>query len=384
MKLAKQWSLGVLAVFFAACGGGNKPVTADAQVLAPPPKALDAPKPEEKAVAPLPEPKLDLPSAAKKYVADMTAAWAAKDPKKSSAVYASDAVVAITGPKGWDETGPAGMEQGLAGYYTAFPDLKLTYTRVIGRGNVAVAEWVFTGTNTGSMRGQKPTNKKVGYRGASVLTFASDGKVKRENVYFDMATMMGQAGLGPKGPPVRAVEATPTGATTFWIAADGDPASDTLAKIWLTDAQKGAKDLAALATDDIVVSNQYMPSDTKGKKAFEKDVSEGLKAFAEPKFSGTTCVPATDLIACEYTWTATWKGPAMGMKPTGKTGTVHSLEVFEIKNGKVARTTAYANGVEFASTFGLMDAPPPAAPPPTAPPAAAAAAPPAAAASAKK
>ncbi len=189
-----------------------------------------------------------------------------------------------------------------------------------------------------------------------VLWFANDGRVKREHVYFDMGTMMGQLGVGPKGAPVRPVEATPTAPTEMIIAKDGEAATDATAKSWFALAAKGdAKAVGAAATDDVVVSTQYMPADTKGKKALEKDVAEGAKAFVDQKMDVTTCVPVADVTACEYTWTATWKGPAMGMKPTGKTGTVHSVEIIKAKDGKVAATTAYANGAEFAASFGLMD-----------------------------
>jgi len=247
------------------------------------------------------------------------------------------------------------METNLAGYFTAFPDLKLTYTRVIGKGNLAVAEWVFTGTNKGDFMGGKATNKKVGYKGASVLTFGPDGKVTRESAYFDMTTMMGQLGKGPKGAPTRPVQKDPTAATEFVFAKD-DASSDALARTWFSAATKGdGKALSGMVTDDVVVSLQYAPADSKGKKVVEKETVDGAKSFVDQSTSVTICVPAGDYIACEYTWKATFKAPAMGMKPTGKTGTVHSLEVLKVKDGKVSHTTAYANGLEFASTFGLMD-----------------------------
>ncbi|HTJ82846.1 MAG TPA: nuclear transport factor 2 family protein [Polyangiaceae bacterium] len=318
------------------------------------PTAEPTAAPTAEAVAP--QPKLDLADATKKYITGSAAAWAAKDPKKNSALYADGAVVAIPGPKGWEEVKATDMEKSLAGYFTAFSDLKMTYTRVVARGDMAVAEWVFTGTNDGDMMGQKATKKKVGYKGASVIWFANDGRVKRENVYFDMGTMMGQLGMGPKGQKVRPVEATPSAATEFLIAKDGEAATDALAKSWFATSMKSdGKALAALATDDIVMSAQYMPADIKGKAALEKNVAEGGKAFVDQKADVTGCVPVGDLTACEYTWTATWKGPAMGMKPTGKTGTVHSLAVVKTKDGKVAMATEFANGTEFAGSFGLMD-----------------------------
>jgi steroid delta-isomerase-like uncharacterized protein len=347
-----------LLLVLAACGGEKPqpvepgPAAADAAPAATAPAEVSNPAPTastaEVAAAPF-----DLATAAKKYVADSTAAWASRDPKKRTALFTADAMSGIPGASGWEEAKIADTEKALGGYFAAFPDLKLTYTRIIGKGNLAALEWVFTGTNSGELMGQKPTNKKAGYRGVSLVTFAPDGKVKRESTYFDMGTMMGQLGMGPKGQPVRPVEAAPTAATEVFIGKDGDGA-EAAARAWFATAVKGdAKALGALATDDIVVSNQYAPTDSKGKKALEKETAEGAKAFVDQKIDVVVCVPASPWVACEYRWTATWKGPAMGMKPTGKTGTVHSMELIELKDGKVAKTIAFANAAEFATAFGI-------------------------------
>lgn len=362
MILEARSRVGALALVLVACGGEPpktvepEPAAADVVPAATAPAATDAAP--AASTAEVAAPPLDLAAAAKKYVADSTAAWASRDPKKRTALFTADAMVGIPGANGWEEAKVADTEKALGGYFAAFPDLKLTYARVIAKGNLAALEWVFTGTNSGDLMGQKPTNKKSGYRGVSLVTFAPDGKVKRESTYFDMGTMMGQLGLGPKGQPVRPVESAPTTAPEVFIGKDGDGA-EAAARAWFGTAVKGdAKALAALATDDIVVSNQYSPADSKGKKAFEKEATEGAKAFVDQKIDVVVCVPASPWVACEYTWTATWKGPAMGMKPTGKTGTVHSIELIELKDGKVAKTIAFANAAEFATAFGIGAEPP--------------------------
>ncbi len=349
----------LLSIGAAACGS-DQPVANEPSPPAPTEEATASavdPAPTASASAQTPPaepPAVSIEEAVKKFVAESTAAWASKDPKKHTALYTPDAVVAITGPKGWEEAKAADMEKSIGGYFTAFPDLEVTYTRVVARGNYAVAEWTFTGTNTGEMMGKPATKKKVGYRAASVLTFAKDGKVQRETSYFDMGTMMSQLGLGPKGQPARAVEAKPAGATVFMFGTDKD--SDTAARSWIALAETAdTKALDAIAHEDVVVSNQYMAVDTKGKKALSKDLAQSTKAFVDQKSTVAMCVAAGAVVACEYEWKATFKGPAMGMKPTGKTGSVHSLEIIEVKDGKVAKTTAYANGVEFAGTFGLME-----------------------------
>jgi len=354
----------IAIVLVGACGGAEPPAESpppreETTAALPGPVAPPSIEPTAPAASAPPAPALDITDAAKRYVAESTAAWASRDPKKHTALYTPDGVVGFPGAKGWEEMRASEMESAVAEYFAAFPDLKLTITRVIGKANVAVAEWVFVGTNRGELSGKKATNKKAAYRGASVLSFAPDGRLKRESIYFDMATMMGQLGLGPKGQPVRAPAAVPSAPAELAFAKEGESASEAVARSWLTMVEKGdPKALVALATDDIVVSNQYMPSDTKGKKALEKEIAEGSKAFVDQKVAIAICVPAAEVVACEYTWQATWKGAAMGMKPTGKTGTVHSLEIIQLDHGKVARTVGYGNGTEFASSFGLTEAKP--------------------------
>lgn len=292
----------------------------------------------------------------RRFVKDSTAAWASRAPKRQVALFTADAVIANGAATGWDEGTVGVMEASIAGISAAFPDLEVSYTRVVARAPYAVVEWTFTGTNKGELMGHPATGKKVGYRAASLLTFTPDGKVMRKSNYVDVDTMVGQLGFGAPGQPVRAVEPKPSSPPLFLFNAQGD--DDAVARSWLALAEKAdTEKLGSLASEDVVISNQFMPTDTKGKKALLKELRESGKAFVDPNTTIAICIPTATVIACEYTWRATWKGPAMGMKPTGKTGSVHSLELFEVKDGKVTRSTAYANGAEFAGTFGLTPSP---------------------------
>ena len=42
------------------------------------------------------------------------------------------------------------------------------------------------------------------------------------------------------------------------------------------------------------------------------------------------------------------------MKPNGKSGTTHGVDVIEMKDGKVARVTSYTNARDFLFTYDLM------------------------------
>ena len=340
----------------AACGGGGTKDSAVAEEGGD--ESPDMPKEEGEGPGAENKPKVATQDAAKKHVEERDAAWTAKDGKKVAATYTADAVIAMPGANGMEESKPAEMEKRMAMYASAFPDLKHTTIRGVVDGDVAVIQWVVTGTNSGEFMGEKPTNKKIGYAGASVLWFSDDGKVKRENAYFDMSTMMGQLGKLPKNQKVRPALTAPTGTFELLVAKPGDEKHETTLKDFYAAMHTATPDYKVIGekfvTEDVIVGNVYMPADTKGRKAVEKEIKDGNKAFVDQKMQVSGCYAAGDFAACEHVWTATWKNPSMGMPATGKTGTVHGVEVVRFKDGKIAETWGYGSGLEFAATFGLM------------------------------
>jgi steroid delta-isomerase-like uncharacterized protein len=89
----------------------------------------------------------------------------------------------------------------MHGWFTAFPDMRVTVTsRVVGEDAVA-AEVEFTGTNSGalSMGGSQipPTQKTVVGRGAYFVKIR-DGRMTEFSTHPDAAGMLGQLGLLPE------------------------------------------------------------------------------------------------------------------------------------------------------------------------------------------
>jgi steroid delta-isomerase-like uncharacterized protein len=90
----------------------------------------------------------------------------------------------------------------MQGWFTAFPDMRVTTTnRVIGEDSIA-AEVEFTGTNTGplAMGGMEipATGKSVVGKGA-YFARVQGGKVVEFSAHPDAAGMMMQLGLMPQG-----------------------------------------------------------------------------------------------------------------------------------------------------------------------------------------
>ncbi len=91
------------------------------------------------------------------------------------------------------------------GWFKGLPDLSFTRTAYFIGGDRAAVEWVGTGTHKGDMPGMPATNKVASVPGVSIME-CSDGKIKHDVDYWDMATWMRQDGLLPpaiKGGPAK-------------------------------------------------------------------------------------------------------------------------------------------------------------------------------------
>ncbi|HVY66222.1 MAG TPA: ester cyclase [Gammaproteobacteria bacterium] len=79
--------------------------------------------------------------------------------------------------------------------WQAFPDLSFEIRSAAEAGvNKVVAEWLMSGTNTGSFAGLPPTGRKVSVPGVDVLETGADG-VRAVTGYFDSGLVPKQLGL---------------------------------------------------------------------------------------------------------------------------------------------------------------------------------------------
>ncbi|MDB5215340.1 MAG: hypothetical protein JWO86_3267 [Myxococcaceae bacterium] len=350
-----------LVVHLPACGGEEPPPLVPSPMPAPPPP-LPAPPPP---IADAPAPRPVMADAQKKFLADLEAGLAARDAKKVAALYSTGAVLVSAGKEGVHEAvGRAeiekGRERGFAVMGKAFPDIKWVNTRALQKGDVMVVEWVANGTDTGGFLEDKPTNKKVGWRGASIYWFDDDGLVKRELNVLDPMTILGQLGRGDSKARVRPAAATPT-APTQWVTAKDTPEEavnlETVKAFYGLFEKKDDKAIVAAMTDDVVHSDLAQPDDAKGKDGAKKEVGVWLKAFPDLKMSATHAWAFGDVVVAAVETTGTFKGPLGALKPSGKTATTHGVDVIDMKGGKIARVTSYTNARDFLIQYDLMPKP---------------------------
>lgn len=347
-----------VAVLFSACAGEEATTPPPVAPSPPVAEAPPPPAPTTTAEAPPPAPKPTLAELQKTSITANVAAWNAHDAKKLADLYADDAVLASPGMNGMEETkGRADIEKMYASLAAGFPDMKLGYSRVFQRGDVLVAEWVASGTNTGEFMGGKATGKKMGFNAVSVMWFTDDGKIKREHAYYDQMTISGQLGMGDPKMPTRPVAEVPAGEPK-WVTAEENPkAVEAVKNLYTSFEKKDQKLFLESIADDGVHVDYTMPADTKGKDAAKKEFAAMSKSFPDMKMSATNTWGFGDFVVTEYVGTGTFKANMGPIKATNKSGTMHGLDINETKDGKIARATSYGSGLEFASQYGLLPKP---------------------------
>ncbi len=129
------------------------------------------------------------------------AAWNAHDVDRSVAIFPDDVTWHDVGsPQPFK--GKDAVRQYIRGWFTAFPDMKITVkNRVITEDQLA-SEVEFTGTNTGPLElapgapAIPATGKKINGKGTYFVRF-KNGKPVEVHTYPDAAGMMMQLGLMP-------------------------------------------------------------------------------------------------------------------------------------------------------------------------------------------
>ena len=358
-----------LALLFLAGGCG-----AEGEIAPPPPPPAPPPGPMA-ALPPSPAPAPVQPAAPaaaeparapmaevqKRAIMAYTAAFNAHDGKKAAEVYARDCVVASPGPTGMvEQRGRDLVEQMHTGLFAAFPDLKVAPVRVFQKGDVAVEEWVTNGTHKGDFMGMKASNKATGFNAISVYWFDAEGTIKRDDTYFDAGTIAVQTGA-QKG-RARAVPKMPAGEGE-WIVAKGAPEEDHLLELvkafYGSYEKKDEKAFLELLAPELVHSSMNEADDKNGKNAAKEDFGAFQKAFPDLKLSAQNAWAFGNYVVSETIFTGTNKGPMGPIKATNKPLGVHYVDVFQFKDGKIARSTSYASNIEMLGQLGLLNPPKP-------------------------
>ncbi|MBX3191281.1 MAG: ester cyclase [Labilithrix sp.] len=339
-------ALSLCASLSAACGEDPLPPPA-----APAPPVAAPPPPPTTEPPPAPAPKLSLAEMQKQGLGTALQGINSHDPKMFASVYADSAVINVAGLN--EVNGRDAIAANMAEWFETFSNAKLGFSRVWVKGDAMVIEWVINGVHHGALFGVKGTEQPIGHYGLSVVQFSPDGKVVREERYGDLGTVMTQVG-GAKAKP-RPIPEVPKGPET--IASTGNEEKNVdVAKAALTALEtKKEADFTGALTDDVEHDGLFHLETTKGKDEAKKFFKSFTTAFPDAKFEVTKSLAIGDYAIVESTLKATHAGALGTIKPTKKPIAVHLVDIFKIKDGKVARVWTYQNSLEMQQQLGLFN-----------------------------
>jgi steroid delta-isomerase-like uncharacterized protein len=123
-------------------------------------------------------------------------AWNAHDPNRLMALLADD-FRSESDNLPAPVPGREAQRQVVEMYIRAFPDLHFDIEQMLGCGDYVVTRWHSTGTHKGELMGMPATNRRgEGIHGCSVAEI-NGGKISRDWVYWDTASLLRQLGVMP-------------------------------------------------------------------------------------------------------------------------------------------------------------------------------------------
>ena len=316
-------------------------VSANAATIMPSASAAPAPKPTM----------AELQSKANKAILE---AWNGHDPKKVAAVFAPDGVLKVAGMP--DVKGRDAIANDAQLAFTGFPDFKVAYSNLWNKGNVQVAEWTITGTNSGEWQGQKATGRPMGVSGVSVVTFDDDGLVKEEHRYFDAPTIAQQLDPKAKDGTFRPVAKLPASTDTH-VAKDDAATLGKVNEVYAAIDTDKVDNVLALFHDDAAIDDFTTPATSKGKKANKDMLTTIFTAFPDAKQTNAMQLVSDGWVISEGVLNATQKGALGPIKASNKPVTIHYVDFWQVKDGKVISGRTYSNSMETLVAIGAMPAP---------------------------
>lgn len=88
-------------------------------------------------------------------------------------------------------------------YGTGFPDYAITLGNSLVCDNQGYVDWIFTGTNTGEFAEVMATGKKVKIKGFSHLYFNAEGRIYREDIFYNELELLQQLGYSLETPNLK-------------------------------------------------------------------------------------------------------------------------------------------------------------------------------------
>jgi ketosteroid isomerase-like protein len=274
---------------------------------------------------------------------EMMQAVNAGDAGRYARLYAENAVITIHG--GGSLEGRAAIEKYEVELLREFPGARLAFYDVWQQGPVAVVHYGVNGKTAGG--------QAMGHEGLLFYRFAPGGLIQEERRYLDSFTPMAQLGALGAG-PVRALPALPSEMKSH--AAKGSPGEAANVALVRTafaalDARKQAEFLSKTAPD-AVIDEMLEAQPSSGRTGVTGWYERWTSAVPDARTEIDTILGAGDAVLVEAVVRGTLKGPLGRLRAADKPFEAHRAAIVQVRDGKIARLTAFMNGKELAQAVG--------------------------------
>lgn len=235
--------------------------------------------------------------------------------------------------------GPDGFLGLVNMLHTSFPDFYINPQEMVAGGDWVITRWIGGGTHTGgplvTVKGDVPASGNFFEIDGMTWHTIKDGKITESIGHEDTLGLMLQLGVipsEPKGP-------------------ESDPKdNETLATRYFQEIMsEGKLDVVEeILTPDFQFIIPTQPEPITGYEAFKGFVQYLRNAFPDIKFSVLRQTSEGNKVASRWSIEGTHNGEFLGAAPTGNHIKDFGIDIFTIKNGKIASVHVNEND------FGLM------------------------------
>lgn len=235
--------------------------------------------------------------------------------------------------------------------FGAFDQRKTTVTRIWRTDETQTVEWTLSGVHTREWLGIAPTQRPVAIRGITLLWTRDDGTLTDAHLFFNVAAIKAQLGVGPKDLQERAAALQQTSVQAPPVEQEGSAAEQRQKQVVREelDALEQAKEPEYLErfTDDVAVDSLVVPQ-LHGKDAL-KAYYRGIRhAIGQLDTAIENIWAIGSFVVVEYTISGEQVAP-FGAVPTTSE---HSLrlyvaDVIQFQGEKIAHVWRY-DGADLA------------------------------------
>jgi ketosteroid isomerase-like protein len=274
----------------------------------------------------------------------MRSAIEAKDAHALAALYADEAVVEPIG--GQPQHGRAAIEAAARAEMDPAESIRVAFSRMWIKGDLAVVEAVFHAKHPAASG-----LHDVGGTEISTMWFDRDGRIARERSYSEQASLESQAQGDADADPIPELPTT----TEVHVARDTTHDAERIAWAQDMEAKNSASDEHTLATlADPFRWDCALGFHGSSRDAFAKALAGYRTRFPDEKWVATNVWPVEDYLIVEELFTGTHEGDMGPFKASHRPVQWHWLEIWQVKDAKIAHGWSWANFDELKSQIQLQ------------------------------